>query len=371
MATLARLITVCAALLSVGLSVGLRAQQEGAGRVPPVAGTVTGFDGAPVQGAVVSYISPWGLVLQEGLTDASGAFACEDLEPIAQVQVQLEGCLLRKAVGVRGVPLAFSFADATHFTVRGHVVDPTGAPAVGTDLHLRSGEQDGWLGVVTTGAGGSFAIRVDRTVREVVADPMGWRYRVAGPFAVDTGLAIDLRLELDEFFRIDGVVLDEEGRPLADALVKGLQLEEDHSEARRYHARTGEDGSFSLWANSRLDRLVLRGAFDRRCEVDGPWQAGARVDLDCRKDGFLPVVGRVFDQAGEAVVGATIYPVDARGRTSPVALGRTSTDGWFRVLVKRGTKAIAAELDEGEARAAGPWPVDRVVELRPAKKKND
>lgn len=333
-----------------------------------VHGRVLGFDGAPVRGATVRFVSHSGASIGEELSAADGSYAC-DHAAVAAVIVQLEGVRLSGVPSRAPAATDFSFAGVRHFTLRGHVVDPSGAPAGFVDVHARF--DDNALAVATTDPRGAFSLRVDRPVAEVIADPLGWEHRVAGPFRGDTGLAMDLRLEIDRFFRLTGTVLDEDGRPLAMALVRAHELRDDPAPAGRdeklFHARTDAEGRYSLWANAPVARVSVRSALEPRCEARGPWRSAARVHLDCRTDGFVRVIGRVLGADGKGVAGANLFPVDERGRKVPVLLGVSGQDGWFRISIVRSAPGLLAEKGGRALRADGPWVTDRPVLVRPAR----
>jgi hypothetical protein len=295
-------------------------------------GTVLGFDGKPVQGAVVSAgLQPAARAGHEVLTDDRGAFEILGAAPLQWLRVQLEGVRIELPLVDGGVRAAqVSFAAAERFTLRGILRTPDGAPAAGIDVLGRDLEGGGLVGLCTDAAG-KFVLRCGQPVGELVFDPIGWHHTLPGPFDRDRELVVELR-DGPGFFVLQGRVLSA-AAPAADELVRGVS-----AAGRVVTARTRADGGYKLWANFPVDRLEVPLWLSIR--RDGPFlESATAVDLDSRVHGCVLVVGRCLDPDGAPVPEALVFALaeDVPVGRGDRALGRTNADGWFQLRLPRGT----------------------------------
>lgn len=333
----------------------------GAARGQVVAGEVRGFDDRLAAGVVVRVFDDDSNRLGEVLTDQQGRFEWLGDRAVGAIEIQHEGVVVVQSIANGGEPaVRASFAGAKYFTLRGHVVDPAGAPAAGIDFICRNTFGRA-ITTVTTDARGAFLVRCDRPVADLLVDPLGWAHVEEGPFAQDRGIAVDLRLVRDRYFALRGNVLDEAGAPVPLARVEGVD------QGRRVAGtQSDRDGHFVLWANREVGELVAtQGApFVRR---KGPWQSDAAVDLDVRVHGYVLVTGRVVDARGRGLGQAMLFAVDQQ--TPPAAkaqpIGSTDGSGNFRLLVPRGTAFLWAHRDGGEHQVFAPMPKNgEPIEMR-------
>ena len=312
---------------------GMLALLAGVAGAQVAAGTVLGFDGQPVRGAVVrAGQKPDEHACREVLTDERGGFefACD--EPLRWLRVQLEGVVVDVPL-VRGSVQAarVSFATAAHFTLSGTLRTPDGAPAVGIDVLGRDQQGGGLLSLVTDAAG-RFELRCGQPVGELVFDPMGWRHTLDGPFDRDREFVVELRENKRAFFLLRGRVLSDSA-PAEDELVRGIG-----SGGRVVTTRTRGDGGYQLWANFPIARLEVPLALSIR--RDGPFaESATAVDLDSRIHGCVLVVGRFVAADGTPLPDATIYALAEDGEVTrrDLSVGRTGADGWFQLRLPRGT----------------------------------
>ncbi|HZN39583.1 MAG TPA: carboxypeptidase-like regulatory domain-containing protein [Planctomycetota bacterium] len=328
-------------------------------------GVVRGFDGALVAGAVVvartAHARETGI---DALTDKTGRFRLVCPEAIVRLHVQFEGvrCDVPVVAG-NALDVAVSFAQLAHFTLRGRVVLPDGAPAAGVELKCRDREGQA-LAPVTAGDDGAFSVRLNQPVHDVLVDPLGWRHVVSGPVTADHELVVDLRNSRDSFFAVSGSVCDERGEPVADGAVQAVG-----SNGGAGSARTRPDGSFVLWTNRAVDELHVTGT-DPRIVRKGPWSGACTVALDARTHGLVLRVGRCVDEGGKGLAGAIVFAVDKPGppKKGVPGLTRTGSGGWFRVMLPRDTAFLFA-IGEGE-QLGGSAPVpaaNTVIEVRATK----
>ena len=325
-------------------------------------GVVRGFDGAPVRGAVVvARTANAKATGMDTLTDADGRFRVVCPAAIVHLHVQLEG--VRSDVPVtegNALDVAVSFAQVAHFTLRGRVLLPDGAPATGVELKCRNAEGQA-LVPITAGDDGVFAVRLNQQVHDVLVDPIGWRHAIAGPITADRDLVVDLRQSRDSFFAIGGSVCDERGEPVADGTVQAIGRNGGAGSTR-----TRPDGSYVLWTNQPIDELHVTGT-DPRIVRKGPWAAACTVWLDARTHGLVLRVGRCVDESGKGLAGAIVFAVDQPGppQKGVPGLTRTGAGGWFRVMLPRHTAFLFA-IGEGE-HLGGSAPVpegNTVIEVR-------
>jgi len=306
-------------------------------------GTVRGFSGETVEGAIV--FARTARAKQTGidaLTDAGGRFRVVCPEAIASLHVQLEGVLVDVPIASGTADdLDVSFQGVSHFTLRGRMLLPDGAPAAGTEVLCR--ERGGKALVATNAdAEGRFVIHLGQPVRDVVLDPLGWRHAVEGPFTADQELDIDLRTG-DRFFAVVGKACDERGMPVVDGVVQAIG-----SDGGVGSARTRADGSYTLWSRLRIVEMQVHGT-DPRIVRKGPWAAASTVDLDARTHGLVLRVGRCVDAAGLGLSHTLIFGVDQAGPPKEGArvLATTGSGGWFRLMMPRDTPFLFAWREAG------------------------
>jgi hypothetical protein len=132
--------------------------------------------------------------------------------------------------------------------------------------------------------------------------------------------------------QLRGVVVDEEGRPLAGAEVRLMPFTD-----REIVAKTGPDGAYSLsvmkaltgrtWILARSDDGRLIGSFDYDIYPgDADVEAPARIVAKPAREVDVHVV----DSAGKPVAGAT---VDAAGGLTALAAATTIADGEARIAL--------------------------------------
>lgn len=295
-----------------------------------------GFDGEPAPCAVVRVFGAFGGRLAELVTGPAGGFAYRTEAGVGRLEVQNEGVVVTVDVpepaadaGGEAAPLVVSFEAVPCFTLRGHLVDPGGQPMPDVDLQLRDGF-DRTIVTVTTEPKGEFRVRLDRAVESIVVDPLGLAHVREQTVDEDGGVAIDLRLFRDDFFAIDGRVLDEDGRPVAGVLVRGTS-----AKTPLVQRRTKKDGSFVLWSRRPLDYLMAVESGEPLALRYVRLETDRSVEIDARIHGYTEITGRAVGPGGDAAPYVAVLAADPRGRVVPglMMLARTDADGRFAARV--------------------------------------
>lgn len=296
-----------------------------------VAGVVHGFDDKPVACVVVVPLDERGQRLRELLTAADGTFDVEFEVPIQRLFVQYDAVHLEVPVpAADATRLRIEFAKVAHFTVRGQLLDPGGAAAPQVDLVCRDAAGHAIV-TTTTDARGRFEIRANQPLHDMLVDPAGWRHVEPGPFLVERGLAIDLRLVRDRYFCLRGTIVDAAGKPLPDVHVQALG-----GDQRTAWTLSGPAGEYALWSNRAITMLAVTDGFPRMERV-GQWRADSRVDLDERHHGFVIVTGQLLEADGRGADGFAVYaaPRPTRPANLEMPKDRTGGRGEFCVRVPR------------------------------------
>lgn len=324
-----------------------------------VSGRVIGFVGEPAVGAVVEMYRERSGGFQV-LTGPDGRFERPCDGKVVLLRVQHEGVVVTVPFAEgKTNDLEISFAHVAHFTLRGQVLLPDGAPAAGTDVLCRDAHGVGFVSVATD-AKGRWSVRLGEPAREVVVDPLGLAVTEAGPFTRDQMLSIDLRNGRGTWFALQGRVIDGAG-PCRDEVVRAHLV--DH---RLITTRTRDDGAYTIWTNAPVAKLdVPRTVPIRR---RGPFAtATTALDLDEREHGLVLFVGRFLTAGGEPIAGAWIFGVD-QAAPPPKGVqpdGVTDSAGRFRVLLPRSTPFVFAVGDGGDLGGSAAIPADRAaIEVR-------
>jgi protocatechuate 3,4-dioxygenase beta subunit len=259
--------------------------------------------------------------------------------------------------------LAPAGAQANSITLSGRVLDPQGTPVAGAEVTLYQ-ETAGEIGVLpiiqvldrkTTGAEGAFSFAVAQTAKD---------FRFGHVIARKAGLALiwtdwpmreDQRLDLrlpGEPKELAGDVIDEVGRPIAEAVVHIAMAKIGKGENRHDLRSTGflrtttdRNGHFvfpEMPARATFEFLVEAlgrgpvGTVDitsharEQCQF-APGQTGIRFTLPAE----ARIEGVVVEKAGGKPVGGIEVAAhsDRRGRGAPVPSERavTAPDGTFRL----------------------------------------
>ena len=329
-----------------------------------VCGRIVDFAGQPVANVVVNLRDADGNYRADCQTRADGSYRFAERPAGGTLVAWLEGVELAQPIPAKG-DADLSFQKAKYFTLRGHAADPGGKALVGTEIHCLDAEGNS-LATAKTGEKSAWSVRLNRPVAVLVLDPRGWRHEVPGPFTGDRGVAIDLTSA--GFFQLEGTLRDENGKPVGGASLTAGDGTDDVASAV-----TAADGTWRLWSNRPVVSLGITSGEFVRTTASGEWSMPAKVDLDWRGLGFVVLRGRVVDGEGCSIGRVPLRAHDVRGIEKHLSapIGRSGSDGTFRLLVPAGTRLLLGlTLDGDEAYADGPFDKDAEVVLRVEKRKD-
>jgi protocatechuate 3,4-dioxygenase beta subunit len=228
--------------------------------------------------------------------------------------------------------------------ISGQVVDESGQPLPGAELHTGSSRYDMDALHAVAGDEGRFVIRdVSRATRELHAEAAGFAPAERSLAIPERGLLSPLRIELGHGLALAGIAVDVRGAP-----VQGLRVsvQREHEYVEGVQAETGVDGRFALANLPREGGLEVelygKGFVRRSVAADPASQRELRVVMT-RAAGLA---GRVVDaangkpvtafrvrllpgeaQAGEALLGGYEASWADEGRDFQDPEGRWSTQG--------------------------------------------
>ncbi|MFP2900902.1 carboxypeptidase regulatory-like domain-containing protein, partial [Corallococcus sp. 4LFB] len=203
----------------------------------------------------------------DATSDAEGHFAIKLDQPVSgTLTVEAEGYLPRK-LQVRAPTSGLKLALDGGATVRGTVTSSRGTPVNEVDISLvkqevdeapsegsseeeQEAERRTFAG--STGEDGHFDIQGLPPGAYLVwmrANPGGYERLMPDRVVLRGSETVELALRLDLDGRVGGIVVDAEGRPLADVAVDATAKEDEASGGRAFSplsAKTGPDGRFVL-----------------------------------------------------------------------------------------------------------------------------
>jgi protocatechuate 3,4-dioxygenase beta subunit len=215
-------------------------------------------------------------------------------------------------------------------------------------------------------AGGRFELRIARRSRVVVrAAKKGSGSASLFLLVPKEGNPPDVTLRLRPGGRVEGIVVDENEKPVKDADVV-LATQEWLRGSVETATKTDEEGRFALDdvpdGSSRV-RASAEGYPETQTWVYLPGQKFVRIEL---QPGGT-VAGNVVDGNGSPVAGAHIFLSTSaweRGRSSGVAKGETYGKGAYRLTVyPGGVQSVIVEHPSYGRQAAGPDTFDLPVAL--------
>ncbi|MDG4789326.1 endo-1,4-beta-xylanase [Micromonospora sp. WMMD1102] len=363
-----RLANVRTAAVALSLVLSLApvtaAQADPAPGTGSVAGTLVDA-AAPVPDATVELlVSPYGVVVKQGRTDASGAFRLTEVRPAGYaLRFRLPGGLLQfhpatpdlasaAQLDVRaGVETTIQEAVVPHGTLGGRITTDTGAPAPGARVELHRLTGGAPLHTVLTDADGSYLVRYPPTGQVRVAVAAAERgatnqwahrrrsYTEADPVTVTPGQ----HRTVDERLLPSGVVtgrFTRNGVPVPNVVVYATA---QRSTAESVSNWTAADGTFRLrpYPGSYKLLFVVPAGTGLDQWLGGAESEGATQPLLVGADSEvvlheqqLPtglVSGRLTEATGAPVVRAAVVIYDpSRGRQF---LATTDDDGsWFKIV---------------------------------------
>ncbi|HEY4181644.1 MAG TPA: sigma-70 family RNA polymerase sigma factor [Kofleriaceae bacterium] len=241
----------------------------------------------------------------------------------------------------------------------GIVVDEKGAPVAGAKIHLLGtpqGEQQietadtEW----TSDNDGQFVFHAadDAVLEATKGKQRGWG-RLTGDVALTHRMVIAIGDYAARDLTIKGVVIDEKGQPVADALVRAEPVAfrappKDGPpigkiERSTAFATSGPDGTFTL-------EHCDNGNYDLSAEIDGSAPShtrdvvGGTASAKLVVEAGLPLAGHVVDGEDQPVPAFTLLVAKRTGLLREVVVARSlvAPDGSFNVHVPRGDYVLTA-----------------------------
>lgn len=326
-----------------------------------IEGEVVDARGEPVAGAEVEAVASEELrTFRSGAlapapsaaaaTDERGRFRIGELRPGDRLDLTVRhprhvAKRLPEVEAPTSEPLRIALVDAR--SIAGRVLGPDGEPVAGVVVNARGecrGEARGVLTVSSTDAAGDFRIEGLAPGRcDLVASAEGFvpaeRRGLEVPAERDLeGLV--LRLERGEV--LEGVVVDEDGAPAADAMVTART--DSRSGAGRFGGlrdETDGDGRYRLegLAPGTYDIHAFGSLTGAQATAQVEVVAGVnRLDLRLIRKNQATVSGRVLDPDGAPVAGAAVQ-LSQESSSSGVT---TQGDGSFEISIEPGSYTATA-----------------------------
>ncbi|HEX5138273.1 MAG TPA: sigma-70 family RNA polymerase sigma factor [Planctomycetota bacterium] len=313
------------AVMEGGTSCPLDRMRLVLGRGETVSGEVLAADGSAVAGARI-WLSGWPPSWKRmGTSDAGGRFVLDRL-PLGEGErfaVGVDGGA-RGNIEMKAIPFAPGMQVPVRLpaaiAVRGRVVEFRGAGVVGPVAGMRiEGMRpggmliEGWTSGVMTDEEGRFELHgvvEGRADQLEIMDPrfvQDWRAKVPDLAPDEVGIAVR------RVGSVSGSIVDEEGRPVAGAVVRVVSAQEQRwfgmdAEAPDRPA-SDEHGVFRIAAGPASDvcvRALKPGFLPGRTESFAIADAQELTGLVIRLERGAVLRGRVSDPAGRPVAGASI-----------------------------------------------------------------
>ena len=316
-----------------------------------VLATVVDAEGKPIEGATVSVQSSTMLYQDmQTKTDASGQALIGPIDPEAPLEISAHrsGFMGNSkspepfAIDKRGeVRLELRPETFAPVTLAGKVTDPDGKPLAG--IRVAYGLMGSSILTETpkfqtiSGAGGEYRLEIAQPTGEAaVASGKGWAFQLSPELLATLSsktLSADFKMKPGR--RIQGVVVDERGRPLADVEV---MTSLPTMSQMWISARTNADGMFTFdGMPAEKVHLSFRAA-DRPGQFKevAPDSGPLRVALEGKPNGF--VEGRVLDaRTGEPVRAFTVRVPYNAGSERPLMAGEALS------VIRSGGQAFSSD----------------------------
>ncbi len=235
-------------------------------RAHVVQGTVTDADGRPVQGAKVVVASNGEEYTRAGapVTDAQGHFDLEFPRPMSATLIFISERHLTAKVPVEAPALDVRVVLRAAAQVEGTLTNTDDVPLHHIELSLTSNGQHPTQDDRSDDSGrflfgglppGTYTLHAE-------VDVGGIPQRASRTVTVQGTETVDASLRLYTGLPVSGIVVDERGRPVADAEVEGNPLQGERAYALRGTVSSGPDGRFTL-------HHMPKGACELRARKEG------------------------------------------------------------------------------------------------------
>lgn len=290
-----------------------------------IAGIVKDGEGNPVDNATVSlYVfdavnHEWVLV-DTAVTGADGAYAFENL-PAGEYQVRVSAETTTTVA-----------AELGNYDIKGYALDATDAPYVGArvELYDEDGELVSWTTTDDSGYYEFTEIPAGNYTVKVIPEGVE-------PYeqAVFAGSAIVTVTETAPTYRIDGKVLDADGNPEYNVMVKLYKLNGDYIG----YSKSQTDGSFVF---KNLEAGSYKLVIEDRDYVEYI-EIGANAAPEADDTNHFTIEGVVLDDNGEPVANAIVEVRDEHDTL--VVSARTGEDGKYSFTLEPGNYTVKTIFD--------------------------
>ncbi len=344
-----------------------------------VSGRVTGPDGGPVAGAVVSAqpggrgdaLEVLGAAAFGGspvLTAADGAFLLRGVAPSERTVLRataegfLGGSSSRFRVSAGGAAEGIEIRLARGGSIEGRVTSLDGAPVPGAAVRA-SGRPEGRVGPDSvpmpgggsasgfTGADGTFRLQgIGAGTYTLRVDAEGFLQASRRDVSVGEGAAANADFALEAGRVLAGVVRDAGGRPVQGARVT-LRPAPGFTPAegtpRYFNASSDGSGAFRF-SSLPEGTWTLTAAADGQPQVTLPSVASGGAPLEVRFEASLVIAGRIAGPGGEPVAGALVR-ANPEGGGGGGGSARSGPDGSFHIKgMAQGVYTLVATVPGGE-----------------------
>lgn len=299
-----------------------------------LSGRVVRSDGSPWTGIVLVEAGATGRgmpgILGAALptrTDAAGAFEARGFAPGEVTVTAIEPGAFRVASAPVRLPRAEPFVltiDAALVSIAGHVVAAEGGQPIAGATVTAGGQSGGYgmyLAQQTTGADGSFALKVPAGDRSgVIVTAEGYAPLMKQGQEVKAGEPLDLRLVRSAKL-VGRITRASDGQPVAGATVRAMSLDDRGMSMPPEPATTGADGTYVLpdapsgdvMVLAQAPGLVTKGAAEVKGSGYNPLavtvKPGETTTVDLALVAAAKASGTVVDSAGAPVAGAVVTAV--------------------------------------------------------------
>ncbi len=279
-----------------------------------------------------------------GKTRDDGSFTLQHLSP------SWEKILVRHGdeYGVGSRHGSFASISLQHGArVSGWVRDSEGRPVVGAIVRVYNTE---W-GI--TDASGRYSIHAAVPAKETIAlDPTGTLASDSAPVTLKAGQSVERNFVAKPRPLVSGIVKTAAGAPAAGAVVSAPDSPNEWGETPSRFTTidrrtiTGADGRFRLRCNPDEDEISLRavGLGTTSAEA-GSIKLPVTKEVVLTLPAGVEVRGRVVDEAGQPVAGASVTPTFAEATSAPVVSepfrwAITDSAGEFHGLIEAGRHGL-------------------------------
>lgn len=238
-------------------------------------GYVRNVDGTPMKREMVSAYEAASEKLIFAYTDSTGYFKFWSNHKIISLETSADRLrIVKNGPWSRNATLTLAHDKRKLFTIKGRVVDNTGAPTAGVRISALF-EGNGGKSTMSD-ANGYYEISTDKKVKLMFGYYDLTREEIKKPGSWASDATVDFVFNLGDVFTLTGQVTDQNGQPLKDIFVYAS----DASGSRVKTTRTDQDGDYTLVVAKTVATLTAyRFPTAPRADIAGPWTSDANIDI--------------------------------------------------------------------------------------------